>query len=180
MASVGVVLICARKCTCLCTRRQYPVHNLAQKCSSLRPVKYGEVIRNARKAAGLTQTELAELLGWAQGETPHTEVSRLESGKKPLTPETYEAVLAALPELRRVELVEGMGYALKLPPREWGLPDELARLCAAMDHRAIADVLRSARGAYGQSEDRRKKALRRTASPPAHGRSRERNRVAPP
>lgn len=101
------------------------------------------MVREAREAAGMTQEELAELCGFDS----HSNISRLESGKSGcVEPELMRRLVEALPTLRPVELLQALGYPLRLPSREWSVPGPLIDLCREMSQGELALLLRLARG----------------------------------
>ena len=110
---------------------------------------YGAVVRKARDAEGLTQTELAEEIGLTRGTIGH-----IENERTSIDGETFVLLTNRLRALRPTELLAGMGYPIGVPGADQ-LPKELIRALLPLTEDDLLVVLRLARGLQQEPAGRR-------------------------
>lgn len=104
------------------------VHAHQKKVRTLRSVKKhrGELIREAREAAGWSQAQLADVVGLHP-----SMISKIEKGGVFLEPDTFNQFTRALRSLSPLELAIANGYELAAPSA-MTLPVQLVRDLLAM------------------------------------------------
>jgi transcriptional regulator with XRE-family HTH domain len=97
---------------------------------------YGPVLRRYRETEGITQSVVAEAL-W--GKPSHSSyVSRMESGIRHLEPHEF-AKMAEVLHVRKLELLQAMGYDLGYVPKSVRLNDELTEIAELMAQLDVED-----------------------------------------
>lgn len=103
---------------------------------------YGPWLKAARKAKGLSQFDICDVLNWPRSQ--HHKVSRMESERYAIGPAEFERLVRAL-DIDRLELISLMGYQLHLEPTEtlYGPLVEYLSHYSRERQRNLLDVLRA-------------------------------------
>lgn len=110
---------------------------------------YGNLIRQARRSAKLTQSELADRLGVSAGSVSAYENEYTDT----IPPEMFVKLCMALDTLSPVRLVEAIGYPVQASSEE-RVPPRLARMLVQLSNEDLQMVERLVRGLLAASPDR--------------------------
>jgi len=99
---------------------------------------YGAYIREQRKAAGLTQEDLAARISTPEATASAAAVSNWENELNPPSVEHFNRLVIAL-RLSAEELLQRLGYHVT-PPAAARLPQSLVRGLLALDDEALRGV----------------------------------------